>query len=278
MLLLFGSRTAYACCMRRAQRAKCAYGVAALLLMAGFVPRAGSVPAVQAQSPPPLPPNVQPQLSILLATPALGHSGDLFRLSGAHLPPLTRLSIMMACPNWFFAARQRFGNTWFSQLNKGPRTDAAGQFIGYPVRALALQHLPQAGCHIYAEFDNNPFGPDVPASYDIVSRKAHLSYWDTHVRAEIRTWPARVRPGLREHIAVHYWPGAQVVLSVSFPGTHLVSRQTLTLDWSGSAVTHIDVPAHLSRAVDTRAFVHVQAHYAPNRASGTASSQFRVTR
>jgi len=276
-LLLFGSRPAYAYSMRRAQRAKCAYGMVALLLMAGVVPREGAVPVVQAQSGPPPPPDVQPPPSILLATPSLGHRGDLFRLSGAHLPPLTRLSIMMACPNWFFAARERYGNTWFSG-NQGPRTDAAGQFIGYPVRALALQHLSHAGCHIYAEFDNNPFGPDVPASYDIVSRKAHLGYWDTHVRAEIRSWPAHVRPGLREHIAVHYWPGARVVLSVSFPGTHLVSHQTLTLDWSGSVVTHVDVPAHLPQALNMRALVHVEAHYAPNRASGTASSQFRVTR
>jgi len=264
--------------MRRAQRAKCVYGMVALLLMAGFVPRERGVLVAQAQSSPPAPPAVQSQLSILLATPGLGHGGDLFRLSGAHLPPLTRRSIMMACPNWFNAARERYGNVWFSGLNQGPRTDAAGEFIGYPVRALALQHLSQAGCHIYAEFDGNPYGPDVPASYDIVSRRTHPGYWDTHVRAEIRTWPAHIRPGLREHIAVHFWPGAHVVLSVSFPGSHLISHQTLTLDWSGSAVTHIDVPSHLPRALDTRAFVHVEARYAPGKASGAASSQFRVTR
>jgi len=218
----------------------------------------------------PAPPSQQAVQGALKATPARGHSGDIIYISGGDFPPHIRLSLMMGCPNWLVGAQQKSHNV--ELYGPGPRTNADGEFSGYPIRGLSLRGLAFSACQIYTQFGANTFGPDIPGSYYILQRGKALRPCDTHVCARVVPSPQRVHSGLVEHIAIEQgWPGATADISIAYPGSapHQLQRK---LDWEGNADITDRVPAPFAGAY--RAQVKVSFHFA--RAAGNAFTTFAV--
>jgi len=215
------------------------------------------------------PPSQRAVQGALKATPARGHSGDIIYISGGDFPPGIRLSLMMGCPNWLVGAQKQNVELY----GVGPKTNADGEFSGYPIRGVSLRSLASSVCQIYTQFGANTFGPDIPGSYFIERRGQSLGYCDTHVCARVVPSPQRIHSGLVEHIAIEQgWPGAKADISITYPGSAPRHLQPKRLDWEGNADVTDRVPAPLAGAY--RAQVKVSFHFA--RAAGKAFTTFMV--
>ena len=174
-------------------------------------------------------------ISYLIASPAEGHPGDTFYLSGVNLTPKAQLYVYMTCPIWSDPNVYKYGNAgWLAQppsdsqpLLIAPHTDGNGDFSGLKVQAIKLNHLSGSICYIYETIGGTGlkgvgtgFGPDIPATYYIhVSGK--LNRCDISIcGTTLRSTPDRSTHGSYENISVHQsaWPGAHVSLNVSIQG------------------------------------------------------------
>jgi hypothetical protein len=227
----------------------------AILALSGFL---GSLVAVRQA-----PAHATVAVSVLRATPYEGHAGDVIDLSGAGFQPHIHLYVMMACPNWYAPHVADYGNILMIPGDQGPVTDANGEFAGYLFHALQLHHAVrgESGCEIYTSDGNEPFGPDVPAPYTVLSPSTHVSKpCVVHMCVSVRPSPRAVRAGLVETLALKGWPGAQAQVSVSFPGNKPFFQAGRTLNWSGEASIRFRVTATVGGL--TRADVRVRAHLA----------------
>lgn len=214
-------------------------------------------------------------VSALRVSPQSGHPGDIFYLSGSGLTPNVQLYLFMACPVWYASTVQQYGNEWYTP--NGPKTDANGNFVAYPIRAIVLHHLPEgSNCTIYSTAgsrapSNEAFGPDIPAIYHIYPAGVRLSRCDRQICGTVVARLKHARSGYMQSIYVTGWPGARVTLTVTYPAMAPITA-TVRLDYKGAGTYQMRVPAGAVKP----AHAHVSAIFRMGRVQGHASTQFLV--
>jgi hypothetical protein len=196
--------------------------------------------------------------SVLLAWPSEGHSGDPIYLSGMGLTPRSQLTILMACPSWYSPHVTDYGN---EKLQIGPVTDGSGNFKAFRLEPFQLHVLSSSVCRIYSSDQNRPFGPDIPAFYDIQPTGQPLKPCSVRICARARARPNRVRAGFYETVNVlDGWPGARADVTVTIPGQKAI-KLTNPLDIHGQA--HLRFPINTAPAASTKATIQVRCRLGP---------------
>jgi hypothetical protein len=210
----------------------------------------------------------QAAISVLIARPTEGHSGDPFYVAGYGFRPNRQLAITMACPNYWDWRVHLYGNI---ERVPGPRTNAQGEFTRFKFTALNLRHDLASGCTIWADDGVNPWGPDVPGLYTILRPNQRLASCDRRICGSVAARPFRVRAGFPEHLHIAAWPGATATISIAYPGGRPLQRQ-VTLDVRGTGTLRLPVTSQIEQT--TKVKVRVRFHL--GQASGRAAAQFVI--
>lgn len=202
-------------------------------------------------------------VAVLVAAPYEAHSGDPIYVSGSGLEPNHDETLIIACPNWAGAYANGGDNI---AIVPGPRTDANGSFGPYKVNAIPLHGVSSSGCQIYADYRNNEYGPDIPATFTVLAHNQKLDRCAKVICTSIKVGPRPIRPGRRETIVVQpasghgagIWPGALVDIAVNVRGMgtlHLHRK----LDFQGRATMTIQLGTRIPHpsAGHVQASVHL---------------------
>jgi hypothetical protein len=201
--------------------------------------------------------------------PYEGRPGSTLYVSGYGLNPSTQLYILFACPNFQEA---KPGNLRIIAPPFGPKTNSAGEFTGWKMKAPRLAHVDSSGCLVYAEDGVQQFyGPTLLGSYYVLGPHDQLLPCDRRICVTITPTPKRVKSGRVENVDVQAWAGALADVTVTYPGYPQVV-QTVKLDWNGSGRVRVPVP----RDMQDTSHVRITVHCHLGQATGDRNAEFTV--
>jgi hypothetical protein len=208
------------------------------------------------------------QPGVVLAAPSEGHPGGVIYLSGGGFPPKRQLAIRLTCKSSVPALPA----PTFA-IQRGPVTDAHGQFTAYRFQAPRVRTARAMDCLIGASL--NPakpaFGNTFPAVYRVFPASQRLAACATRICVTVSALLVRLRTGVWGTVAVRAWPGASADVQVAAPPAHLKAMM-MHLSWQGTGTVRLRVASGLKQALSARVQVHVQL----GSAAGTGTARFAV--
>jgi hypothetical protein len=238
--------------------------------MVGLIAVPGMLLQTGGQKPPAPPPPPLRGSAVLRVWPDAGHPGDRLYISGTGLRPNVRVNFLTACPYFGHADMMRYHNY---ELVAGTRTDADGEILDFPLRAIHLQGLPTSLCTIYAvSLNNGSFVADLNALYRVLAPDTPLPYTSTHIVGSVHLSGKVVKTGTAERVTItSRCSGAYVDILLTY--AHM-QEKTIRVRLDAEGMYQGTLP--ISGAEEQVGPVHVRASFHLGRARGTTSTSFLV--
>jgi len=200
----------------------------------------------------------------VIAFPSAGHRGDTIYVSGSGFLPRQQLAVLAFCPE---APAPRSGRK-LAEL----RTDAAGRFIAYRLRAVIPGSNGPVDCRIVATPQSSSARASSPgARYRILAQGAPLPSCSTHICLHVTASLVRLHSETQGTVVVSGWPGATTTVTITGPHIRAIVRR-MRLNWRGVGSVHARVSLGLIRGVSRQASVVARL----NGVSGKATASFSV--
>lgn len=201
----------------------------------------------------------------LIVRPVAGHGGDLFFLSGGGFMPHTKLTFLIGCPN-----SKPGGRDHFLMGKPGPVTDNHGQFVAFPMSAVALPVRTSRPCHIYASQGGQPYGPANPPLYTLYSDNKTLPACVTQICLKVTQRLQHHGSAMMDAVTIAGWPGMAMRASVSDShGVVIGVPLVATLPWNGKVVWRLPTTIVCDQSA-SKFTLRIDGHLAATSASYTA--------